>query len=524
MSNSAKKTDAIFVLVIIFLAGALAALCYVDEYKMIGTVNPVIDDTFIHLRFAWNLAHGQGFAFNPGAPISGSTSPLWVLILTPFALAGKEFLVHASIALSSISYALTGVMAWLLAKRLKASRPMALLAGLLVVMNGRLLWAGLSGMETDLFAALSLLAVIVYLAELERGRMTLRSGALLGLAAAVRPEGYMLFSGIICHYLIARSTAERDPRGLVKKIPWGAIIAFAAIIAPYMIFSLATTGHPLPSTFAAKYGELGRYRSAYLYWSREYAWLDNPVALVFLGLALLLLARRLGRERLSFLASGDALVAGWVVGYFIVSVVMEPMPFHFCRYQIPVIPFYLIMAARAAEEAAVLFRGRFAKAGARLPAEAAALMLAFLVPQAFSVARWPGITALCASNVMDMHVTVGRWLSRATPGNSVVATMDIGAIGFYSERRIVDMVGLITPEAVPYVLGKGVTEERSRALLRFLEKERPGYLAIFPAVYPGLTDDRRVFEPVYRVVLTRNQIAEDKWMEVFQCFWDRARP
>ncbi|MEY4069684.1 MAG: hypothetical protein RL721_298, partial [Candidatus Eisenbacteria bacterium] len=39
------------------------------------------DDTFIHLQYARHLAGGEGFVFNAGERVYGSTSPLWVLLL-----------------------------------------------------------------------------------------------------------------------------------------------------------------------------------------------------------------------------------------------------------------------------------------------------------------------------------------------------------------------------------------------------------------------------------------------------------
>ncbi len=46
-----------------------------------------LDDTWIHLQFARNVAEGQGFSFNPGVSSSGSSAPLWTLVLAvPLAL------------------------------------------------------------------------------------------------------------------------------------------------------------------------------------------------------------------------------------------------------------------------------------------------------------------------------------------------------------------------------------------------------------------------------------------------------
>src|SRR4051794_34832739 len=52
-----------------------------------GTASAVtgfpLDDAWIHLVYARSLAHGDGFAYNPGQLETGFTSPLWVMLLAP---------------------------------------------------------------------------------------------------------------------------------------------------------------------------------------------------------------------------------------------------------------------------------------------------------------------------------------------------------------------------------------------------------------------------------------------------------
>jgi arabinofuranosyltransferase len=71
-----------------------------------------------------------------------------------------------------------------------------------------------------------------------------------------------------------------------------------------------------------------------------------------------------------------------------------------------------------------------------------------------------------------------------------VGAHDIGAVGYFSERYLVDTAGLITPEVVPFI----GDEER---LLAFLEKKGVDYLVAFPSWYPRMTSDPRL-SPVYR--------------------------
>jgi arabinofuranosyltransferase len=492
------------------------------EYRQLHTLNPTLDDTFIHLRFAWNLAHGQGLSFNPGQPMPGSTSPLWVILLTPAAaVLNQDHLVIFALALSALAYLAAGLMAWRLARELDLPAPFDLLAGLMVLTNGRILWAGLSGMETDLLAALTLAACTLYLRGIKTGRFTAGAAILFGLATAGRPEGHMLFAGAVIHFLIGRRARRSEAPDIS---PWHRglllpLIIYVALIAPYIIFSLATIGSPFPSTFLAKRAEFGRTRLDYISYTLLYFVLDNPVAAVLFLPALGAIIHQTWKRPLDFLSSPDGLVAGWGLGYLVVSTALTPMPFHFCRYQIPVIPFLLLPVIRLVVNAAGWGETRRPGLHRRL---ALAGFFLLLLPQLVALSRWPGLTTLCAKNILDMHVNIGRMLHRIAPPGARVATMDIGAIGYYADREIVDLVGLVTPAVVPYVRGKGFTHDRSESLLLFLRQVQPEFIAVFPAAYPGLLDDRRVFVPLGEVRLPDNKIAEADWMVVCQCLWYKA--
>ena len=540
--------------VIIISSASLLIWSYVSEYRLIGTIIPLLDDTFIHLRFAWNLAHGAGFAFNPGRPLPGSTSPLWVLILSPAAWADKQFLVNASLMMSSLSYVAVGLLTWLLALRIGFSRGLALLAAMLVVMNGRLLWAGATGMETDFFAALSLAAVMVLIREEEKGAMTWRSGALFGLATLARPEGYLLFTIALGHYVLSRIHQTKKIRldELVRTAPASAIAAFMIVVSPYIIFALVTVHHPFPTTYLAKRPEFGRYHQEYMYWTVRYLWLDNPAAALCFVAAVVMAGLRTARQGLGFIASGAGLTALWAVGYYIVSAIVTPMPYHFCRYQIPVLPFVLLTATLAiadlfgrlekrivsGQEEAAGDGGPPARASLLTPLLqfrllAAGLVLIIFIPGALNVARWAaarqpfshynfeGVIPICAKNIKDMHLTVADWLQRGTPPQSVIATMDIGAFGFYTERQIIDIVGLVTPEVIPLIAAKGITRERSRNLFQFLSRTRPDYAVLFPDWYPGLAEPGEIFRPVFEVSLNDPVIVGSRRMVVYQCRWPR---
>ena len=50
--------------------------------------------------------------------------------------------------------------------------------------------------------------------------------------------------------------------------------------------------------------------------------------------------------------------------------------------------------------------------------------------------------------IYDRQVKAANWIKDNTNENDVIATHDVGAIGYYSNRKIVDVAGLVTPELI----------------------------------------------------------------------------
>ncbi|MGH7267296.1 MAG: hypothetical protein ACREMB_20945, partial [Candidatus Rokuibacteriota bacterium] len=63
--------------VVLAVAALVLAAFVAAEVHVAGRPGFPLDDSWIHLRFADNFAAGRGFGINPGAPVAGSTAPLW---------------------------------------------------------------------------------------------------------------------------------------------------------------------------------------------------------------------------------------------------------------------------------------------------------------------------------------------------------------------------------------------------------------------------------------------------------------
>jgi hypothetical protein len=76
-------------------------------------------------------------------------------------------------------------------------------------------------------------------------------------------------------------------------------------------------------------------------------------------------------------------------------------------------------------------------------------------------------------------VKSAHWLAENTDEDSIIAAHDIGALGYFSNRMLVDLAGLVSPEVIPFIRD----EER---LAKYLDKRGADYLVTFPGWYPEL--------------------------------------
>jgi hypothetical protein len=137
------------------------------------------------------------------------------------------------------------------------------------------------------------------------------------------------------------------------------------------------------------------------------------------------------------------------------------------------------------------------------------------------VGLWPAATQYGwgVQNIEAMQVPLGHWVAANTPRDARLALNDVGAIAFLSRREVVDVMGLVTPDILPY------RRDGELGVLRYLEGVAcPDYLIVFPGWFPRLTAMEERFTPVHRVRLARNTVAGAAEMVVYETIWSRARP
>ena len=409
----------------------------------------VIDDAFISFRYALNALHVQGFVFNPGERVEGYTNFLWVALFVPILAAGLPPATTAQ-ALTLLCSQLIVALVWWAARRRYGVPAAAGAVLLLLASTPFILWTARgSGMETALFSLL-LLAGIVACLE----RRLLPAGMLLGLAAMTRPEGVL--AAAVCSVVLAapmlRAALQRMPiRQLAAARDWRAplrlLIGFGVIFLPYYLWRFSYYGYPLPNTFYAKVGATEAQAWRGLHYAAEFAASQWPLLLLLLvGSLAWLMARRSyspWHAPRSYTARDlppamlPALLCG-LYGSYIIAVGGDHFPLF--RFFVPLLPLLALLCAAA-----------LAQIPQRLPQPLAAgvgvvlvaVGIIWQVPQQYTARILNAATGVWGEqSVVDKNREIGLWLRANTPPDTLVATGIAGALAYYSERPILDTLGL----------------------------------------------------------------------------------
>jgi hypothetical protein len=395
-----------------------------------------VDDFFITYRYAWNLLHALGFVFNPGERVYGLTDPGFGLLL---ALVGWVIRIPIpDLGTGLTGFAMVGVALLLLREqecRETDSRiPEALVAGTLAIASS-LLWVNQgAGVFWALFLLLGAARIGI--------RLPWLAGALAGLAVWMRPDAAI---GVAALFVLLWMEERR--------LPWRFALVAALVVLAGGAATWSWFGAVLPNTLAAKQGlgEGSAFRTAGIggfwralepilprHWGHAWRWIALAGALGQIPLW-----RRSGR-------AGRTLIA-----YSLALALLYPL------LGVPFCLWYLVPSVFAALYGLVFLAGDVGRwiAGRLRRAErehsgpfAAALVFAFLVPFVSSLV--PANLRWLDRHDWQPHLVVYRaaalWLRDHSEPGEDVAYVEIGVWGYYSQRTVVDLLGLVTPSSIPY--------------------------------------------------------------------------
>jgi len=305
----------------------------------------IVDDTWIFMRYARNFASGYGPVFNPGQPVEGYTSFLWVVTLGGCMKLGWDGLTCARVIGGICALGTTGVT-YLLGRKVTPGRGyLSLIAPASVAVSVPLAAWAMSGMDTLLFTFLVTLTLYSHLQCAQRSRRYLTVvGWIGGLAALSRPEGW-LFMG---HRMWQPTRHGRRADAVAYLLP------FVMVVLPHLLWRYQYYGYWFPNSFYIK--ALLTKEAGVLY-TWQFLHFHGGLALVALCALPVALAHR--KEAWTLVAASVAL---WVL---YVARLGDWMPLF--RFYVPVLPLFGVLAqAGVVEVREVLKRVRLDPFGVRL--------------------------------------------------------------------------------------------------------------------------------------------------------------
>jgi hypothetical protein len=414
----------------------------------------VIDDAFISLRYAQNLAAGHGLVYNLGERVEGYTNFLWTVGLVvphlfridPIPVIKLANLILA-LATARLIYRLgcesvfaPGSMATAAGRGPETGTPrasgshakaarrqpgagppagtngateMAALAALLFLATPAVALGAAEGLETMLFTFFLALAALWFFEERVAGSFPRSSIALVALALT-RPDG-----AVFGLFFLAIAAVWRRPRAYLVRFA----ALFLGIGAIYFIARGFYYGQLLPNTFYAK----GTGTRALLSqgWLQLRAFGTEFGALAWLAMIPAVIVRRTRRAALVLfgivaLRIGFQLWSGgaWMGRY---------------RFLVPAIPFVILLVVSGL----AAIRPRLARRAALVVAAAVLVGPGWLLyPKSESIALD------YAASLARAHIQLGRAVHARTDPGAVMAMDDAGAGPYFAERTNIDMLGL----------------------------------------------------------------------------------
>jgi hypothetical protein len=429
------------------IAALLGALSYAAND---GHLVYTLDDPYIHMAIARNVAEHGVFGVTAYEFSAPSSSPLWSVLLSAlyFGLGPLESLplalnfVFGAAALSAIHG---------LAR--DADIHGGWLAALLVacVLLTPLVPVAFTGMEhlLHLLAVVWLVRIFWRLLN-ESGEITLRTLCLAGLVAAVatatRYESLALIAAMAVALALRKRTA---PAALL-------VVAGAIPVLTFGLFLLAHGQHFLPNSIRLKAGLLDRSSLWVLVDPHSIRrFLDAPYLYTLDVCLLAVFAWRQANARRLDAASILALV---VIATTALQIQLGRMGW-FYRYEAYLV--CLSLVALAIEVRALTARaGLFERLQRSRPAVAAlCLALAILaLPVVQRAVRAHKHTVPATTNIYGQQYQMGRFIARFYDGEAVAAN-DIGAVDFLARPRIVDLYGLASEDVLKHQLAGTLTTD-----------------------------------------------------------------
>jgi hypothetical protein len=404
---------------------------------MLPLKNGFTDDGYIHIQYARNIVNHGEYSFNPGEVSFGTTSPLWVMVQAALGrvLGTGEVLIATSRAASWLAGFAAVACMFLFARELGLQMITALCCSLLLAVHAWFVrWTAL-GMESS-SAVLAVIAVgIASVAALESRRHACLLGLFMAFAALLRPEAYLLVPVYLCAVL---ARGRRNDWGCVLRT----LLVYGFLVGPWLAFAKYHIGSFVPNTAGAKSG--GVVLDPVMFIKKF-----EPVVKIVAstdGVAALLVVASLVicRKRSKMLSDTRRFLIFWVVALPVAYVFFDIQVLS--RYMLLTAPFTIVLGLGGLEELVERVRSGRGDAGKGRLATVVVTAVALVANVAFYFAVVVPPSAAFSHDLTHNLRGLALFVKDNSEEGAVVAAADIGYLAFYSERRVLDLGGLVDDE------------------------------------------------------------------------------
>jgi hypothetical protein len=219
-------------------------------------------------------------------------------------------------------------------------------------------------------------------------------------------------------------------------LPWRAAGLYVLLLVPWVVFAYGYFGSPVPVTLAAKQQQgLMAFSTSFadgLVAQALYYWHTPSYSVHLLLLMLGVLGVVLCNPRW-------ILLIGWSISYAIAYILLQvtSYPWYYAPLVVGVLTLVGLGMTLSRQLVRRVLRSQRVLVG--MQAVVLAVLLLAQVNDLYALQQSPDPR-------LEIYQAVGEWLRESTPADARVATLEVGIIGYYSQRTMIDFAGLIQPE------------------------------------------------------------------------------
>ncbi|MCS6861314.1 MAG: glycosyltransferase family 39 protein [Abditibacteriales bacterium] len=473
----------------------LAAIAVRLPYLWLSTeylVSRMPDDAFYYFTITRHLARGQGSTFD-GLNLTNGYHPLWAIVQTPvhWLTADPPTALRLILALATLISAVTVALLFLSVKALAGQRT-AFLVAVVWALHPSMQHTDLSGMETVLYGAMlaaTFCFCVTRCCPAPPPSAWVKLGVLLGFTALARWDSLFLAGLMGVWLLCQRQRPLRDRLQAVVRIG----VPFALIVLPVLLWNKLTFGHFTPISGRVKLwyqqvGYLSQFDSLisleYLRAATHTMFVTRPkmllrdtvlsawgrgkepiIALTALALLMTVFLWRRNRshdkhlrEKLKCLDPYPAFAA-FIYTYYTLC-------FHhmYSYYMLPIT--FCLWLMGAACIGSLLERWL----SPRWSWGVVAVISLFTLQRAVSHhPLWRGAPLVRSVQWKVKRYRLALWLKQHTEPDAIIAAWNAGVFGYFSERRVINLDGLVNNDELLDAL-------KSRRLGDYLREKRVDYV------------------------------------------------